>query len=99
MTHLIALYPSLKKVYPSLPLHTVGTSAIVVYRLASDVKESDRFVVGARYATFPDVSSAHEYLLQNVVWYGDMWDGPPLEILEAEYAEYVRCRSHLKSVK
>lgn len=99
MTHLIALYPSLKKVYPSLPLYEPGTSAIVVYRLVGDVKESDRFVVGVRYATFPTIAAAHEYLLRDVAWYQDQWNGPSPAQLEKEYTEYVRCRSHLRSVQ
>lgn len=98
MTHLIALVPSLKKVFPSLPLYGPGVRAVVVYRLQSDVRESDRFVVGVRYATFPNVDETFAYLKKNVEWYGTQWDGPSLETLEAEYMEYVRCRNRLKLV-
>lgn len=99
MTHLIALVPSLKKVFPSLPLSEPGVRAVVVYRLTSDVRESDRFIVGVRYATFASVDDAFDYLKRNVEWYGDQWDGPSLATLEAEYMEYVRCRNRLKLVR
>lgn len=87
----IAVSNTLRKVYPSLPLRVPGTSYIAVLRLTSDVGPGDALIYGIRYATFSNVAMAHEYLTELITTMGEFYTGPPLEQLDREYTEFIKC--------
>lgn len=60
-----------------------------VVRLASEVKEADRFIYTARFYNAESVESAWKYIHSVITWYGPAWSGPGLDILLNEVKEWL----------